>query len=66
MLFPNVFEVDLEEVRVVVDEGGLQGDGFAAFRLQVVFGHVRSRHGKTMKGTLKKFTLNYRSSTQCD
>ena len=56
MLFPNVFEVDLKEVRVVVDEGGLQGDGFAAFCLQVVFGHVRSRHGKTMKGTLKKFT----------
>ena len=52
MLFPNFFQVDFEEVRVIVDEGRLQGQRLAPLGFKIVLGHVGRRNGQPVKWPL--------------
>ena len=53
MFFPNFFEIDFEEIRIIVDEGRFQAQSRTSFRLEVIFGHVRGRDWQTVQRALK-------------
>jgi len=50
--FPYFFEVNFEQIRIIIHKGGLNGQGLAPLRFEIVFCHIWGRDGQSVQRTL--------------